>query len=599
MATPIPTTGATSADQLPDSIFTWVFQASTGDSWGGWLVEDSARYVAGDTIFTAHGHYLITTEEERGTDLSPLGLAEGQVRVEWYRDSTGPFLATRAGPGVPVGLAGLGSELDAAWDGAAWVNFGRGGADQVGSPALALFTWVFEANSGDRLHGTLVAEALSYGTGDTFATPFGSYQITAKAALPAEANPGAAAGEIRTTRYFDATVGRDLPVESGGIGVTGTAGLGSEIDRVWNDTAWAPVGQGGGLQADGQGFSSLRKLISQFGAEAGNWTSYDRYPRQLADMNGDGLADIVGFGDSGAWVSTQNADGSFSGLRKLISQFGAEAGGWTSFDRHPRQLADMSGDGLADIVGFGDSGAWVSTQNADGSFSGLRLLIRQFGAEAGGWTSFDRHPRQLADMNGDGLADIVGFGDSGAWVSTQNADGSFSGLRLLIRQFGAEAGNWTSFDRHPRLLADMNGDGLADIVGFGDSGAWVSTQNADGSFSGLRLLIRQFGAEAGGWTSFDRHPRQLADVNGDGRTDIIGFGDSGVWASLQNADGTFGGLRLLIRQFGAEAGAWTGQDSFPRQMADMNGDGRADVVGFGNSGVWSSLAPSGDGIFGL
>jgi hypothetical protein len=40
------------------------------------------------------------------------------------------------------------------------------------------------------------------------------------------------------------------------------------------------------------------------------------------------------------------------------------------------------------------------------------------------------------------------------------------------------------------------------------------------------------GESAGGWTSADRFPRQLADVNGDGRADIVGFGDAGVWVAL-------------------------------------------------------------------
>jgi hypothetical protein len=28
------------------------------------------------------------------------------------------------------------------------------------------------------------------------------------------------------------------------------------------------------------------------------------------------------------------------------------------------------------------------------------------------------------------------------------------------------------------------------------------------------------------------HPRMMADTNGDGRADIVGFGSSGVWVSL-------------------------------------------------------------------
>jgi hypothetical protein len=39
---------------------------------------------------------------------------------------------------------------------------------------------------------------------------------------------------------------------------------------------------------------------------------------------------------------------------------------------------------------------------------------------------------------------------------------------------GSSAGNWSSDNTYPRLMADVNGDGLADIVGFGSGGVWVS-----------------------------------------------------------------------------------------------------------------------------
>ena len=39
-----------------------------------------------------------------------------------------------------------------------------------------------------------------------------------------------------------------------------------------------------------------------------------------------------------------------------------------------------------------------------------------------------------------------------------------------------------------------------------------------------------FGYNAGGWR-VDQHPRFLADTRGDGRADIVGFGDGGVWVA--------------------------------------------------------------------
>jgi hypothetical protein len=52
------------------------------------------------------------------------------------------------------------------------------------------------------------------------------------------------------------------------------------------------------------------------------------------------------------------------------------------------------------------------------------------------------------------------------------------------------------------------------------------------------MVVANFGYNAGGWR-VDMHPRFLADLTGDGRADIVGFGDAGVWTALNNGNGTF------------------------------------------------------------
>ena len=54
-----------------------------------------------------------------------------------------------------------------------------------------------------------------------------------------------------------------------------------------------------------------------------------------------------------------------------------------------------------------------------------------------------------------------------------------------------------------------------------------------------------FGYDGGGWR-VERHPRFLADLTGDGRADIVGFGDAGVWVALSNGDGTFQAPRMVV-----------------------------------------------------
>ncbi|MDK1361999.1 VCBS repeat-containing protein, partial [Arthrobacter sp. zg-Y1219] len=43
---------------------------------------------------------------------------------------------------------------------------------------------------------------------------------------------------------------------------------------------------------------------------------------------------------------------------------------------------------------------------------------------------------------------------------------------------------------------------------------------------------------------------------GDGRADIIGFGDGGVWVSLNNGDGTFKAPARVVDNFAYTAGEW-------------------------------------------
>ncbi|MGK7941916.1 MAG: FG-GAP-like repeat-containing protein [Crocosphaera sp.] len=94
----------------------------------------------------------------------------------------------------------------------------------------------------------------------------------------------------------------------------------------------------------------------------------------------------------------------------------------------------------------------------------------------------------------------------------------------------------------------------------------------------------------GGWTGNDKYPRYLADVNGDGHADLVGFAHHGVYVALAKGDGTFGVAKQAYRgTFTVGDGGWTGNDKYPRYLADVNGDGHADLVGFAHHGVYVAL----------
>ncbi|MFF5769993.1 RICIN domain-containing protein [Streptomyces californicus] len=309
----------------------------------------------------------------------------------------------------------------------------------------------------------------------------------------------------------------------------------------------------------------------------------------LADLTGESRPGVVVLAADGVRVSTQDEGGTFApaGGELVLKAFGhgPQAGGWLA-DKHPRFLADTTGDGRLDVIGCHDDGLWVSLQDDDGKFAPLpdEPALRAFGhsEEAGGWL-VDKHPRFLADTTGDGRLDIVGCHDDGLWVSLQDEEGTFAEPLYVLDEFGVDQG-WSSPDEHPRFLARTTRDGAVDIVGFGPQGVVVARGRGDGTFEPGKLVLNDYG-QAQGWTG-GKHPRLLADTTGDKNPDVIGFGNEGVWVSHNKGDGTFEQAQLVCRGFGydEDAGGWR-VDRHSRFLADITGDGRVDIVGFGGPGV--------------
>jgi hypothetical protein len=251
--------------------------------------------------------------------------------------------------------------------------------------------------------------------------------------------------------------------------------------------------------------------------------------------------------------------------------------GWR-VDKHIRVLADINNDGLLDIVGFFDDGVYAAVATAVG-YSNPRRVIENAGYDQG-WR-VDKHVRVLADINNDGCADVVAFGDDGVWLSLADCRGGFGPFIFSIPNFGINQGWDTS--KHLRIVDDINGDGCADIIAFGDDGVWTALATgsrcfADGSgFAEAHFVRAEFGYNQG-WrvkpepvsTTADRrsHPRQLVDIDRDGKKDIIGFGDDGVWMGRSTGDGGFEPAVYVFAAFG-----WWHWGNSPRWLSILTPTG--------------------------
>lgn len=271
----------------------------------------------------------------------------------------------------------------------------------------------------------------------------------------------------------------------------------------------------------------------------------------MADLNRDGIPDVIASGGEGTVVMLGREDGSFGPPKTIYPASG-----------YSTAVADFNRDGKLDLVmsAIGNGTYLVELLgNGDGTFQQPIVLPQP---------CTDCY-LSAADFNGDGNVDlaVASTGSFAAYLG--NGDGTFN---------NAKATYAVSF-AHYVVTGRLNGDHLPDAVVVDSGSLDIFFSNGDGTFHETTYLSASSG-----------FPALLADLNGDGKLDIVTQDrDSDVvLVRLNRGDGTLGPEARF------PAGCPVGSCEFQSISAgDINGDGKVDVATPG-----SYLLGNGDGTFG-
>jgi RHS repeat-associated protein len=245
----------------------------------------------------------------------------------------------------------------------------------------------------------------------------------------------------------------------------------------------------------------------------------------MADVNADGRADAVRYepGNGFLYVALANANGGFAS--PVSTSFGA---GGSPNDRW-FTMADVDGDGRADAVRYepGNGFLYVALANANGGFASLAST--SFGA---GGSPGDRW-FTMADVNADGRADAVRYepGNGFLYVALSNASRGFApAVSTYFGGGGSPSDRWFT-------LADVNGDSRPDAVRYEPTTGVIAVAYGLGTGT-FGPPVGASGHGAGG-SPGDRW-FMLADVNGDGLADAVRYEPGNGNIVLSKASGGSG-----------------------------------------------------------
>ncbi|HVK17820.1 MAG TPA: VCBS repeat-containing protein, partial [Fimbriiglobus sp.] len=182
-------------------------------------------------------------------------------------------------------------------------------------------------------------------------------------------------------------------------------------------------------------------------------------------------------------------------------------------------VGDVTGDGVADIAVVTNEGRPRARVYRGGDFA--RLV--DFRPISGSGTYQGRPRVDLADVNADGLADLVVSGRYSTGTHVAGYTGSSLRYRTTpTRAFAPFVLTGSGFEEGANLAAgDLNGDGYADLVfgsGWGASRV-LALSGQDLARSGTRTTLVDFTPAGSGYENGVRVG--LHDLDGDGQADLL------------------------------------------------------------------------------
>ncbi|MBV1854852.1 SpvB/TcaC N-terminal domain-containing protein [Catellatospora tritici] len=203
--------------------------------------------------------------------------------------------------------------------------------------------------------------------------------------------------------------------------------------------------------------------------------------RRLLDLAGDGTQDVVEFGGPTPGFFERDGDGwaawrPFGQLPRL------------DWDDPNLRFVDLDGDGRADVlITDADVYTWYPARGEDG-FGAARRAYTALDEDRGPRVVFADRTQQvlLADMSGDGLTDLVRIrnGEVSYWPNL--GYGRF-GARVVMD--GSPLLDHPELFDHRRVrLADVDGSGVTDLIYLGRDGVSVHLNESGNGFAPARTL---------------------------------------------------------------------------------------------------------------